>query len=140
MKIVKRLKRGHDFVHQYEVQGKGKDLLVFSLRRGKLPWNADSSIDIKPDTYAYTLCRTELSARLKAGVCEYCGVTQGYCEVHHVRKLQDVTDGKTLWQQIRAAMRREKLGLCIECHDRRHRGQLPDWRWRSRIEVERRMR
>jgi hypothetical protein len=59
--------------------------------------------------------------------------------VHHVRKLKDVKDGKALWQKVMAAMQRKKLVLCVECHDRLHRGELPDWRWRKHIEVESRV-
>jgi hypothetical protein len=139
-KTVKRLKRGQDFVYQYAGKGRMKDLPVFSLRRWKPPWNADRSIDIKPHTYADTLSRPEIIERLHAGLCEYCGVTKGYVEVHHVRKLKDVSGGQALWQQIMAARRRKKLVLCSECHDRLHKGELPDWRWRSQREAESRVR
>lgn len=139
-KIIRRLKRGTEFVLQYEIKGRMKDLSVFSLRHWKLPRNADRSIDIEPQTYAYTLSRTEIIERLRAEMCEYCGVTKGYFEVHHVRKLEDVADGKALWQHIMAAMQRKKLVLCVECHERLHRGELPDWRWRSQIEAESRVR
>jgi group II intron reverse transcriptase/maturase len=139
-KTVKRLKRGQDFVYQYAGKGRMKDLQVFSLRRWKPPWNADRSMDIKPHTYADTLSRPEIIERLHAGLCEYCGVTKGYVEVHHVRKLKDVSGGQALWQQIMAARRRKKLVLCSECHDRLHKGELPDWRWRSQREAESRVR
>jgi len=139
-KIVRRLKHGNDFVLQYEARGRMKDLAVFSLRHWKLPRNADRSIDIEPQTYAYTLSRTEIIERLNAEMCEYCGATKGYFEVHHVRKLKDVSDGKSHWQQVMAAMQRKKLVLCVECHDQLHEGKLPDWRWRSQIEVESRVR
>jgi group II intron reverse transcriptase/maturase len=139
VEMVKRLKRGSDFALEYEVKGRRKNLFLFSLRHWKEPRNASRSIDIEPYTYEYTLTRTEIIERLSAEVCEYCGVSKGYFEVHHVRKLKDVKDGKALWQKVMAAMQRKKLVLCIECHDRLHRGELPDWRWRKHIEVESRV-
>jgi group II intron reverse transcriptase/maturase len=138
-KTVKRLRRGSDFVLNYEVKGQRKNLLLFSLRHWKEPRSTSRSIDIEPYTYVYTLTRTEIVERLNAELCEYCGVSKGYFEVHHVRKLKDVKDGKALWQKVMAAMQRKKLVLCIECHDRLHRGELPDWRWRKHIEVESRV-
>jgi RNA-directed DNA polymerase len=138
-KMVKQLKRGNNFVLNYEVKGQRKNLALFSLRHWKEPRSTDRTIDIEPYTYGYTLTRTEIVERLNAEVCEYCGVSNGYFEVHHVRKLKDVKDGKALWQNVMAAMQRTKLVLCIDCHDRLHRGKLPDWRWRQHIEVESRV-
>ena len=137
--MVKQLKRGNNFVRNYEVKGQRKNLALFSLRHWKEPRSTDRTIDIEPSTYGYTLTRTEIVERLNAEVCEYCGVSNGYFEVHHVRKLKDAKDGKALWQKVMAAMQRTKLVLCIDCHDRLHRGELPDWRWRKHIEVESRV-
>jgi RNA-directed DNA polymerase len=139
-KMDRRLRRSNDFIYTYEVKGKMKNLMVFSLRRWKPSGTADRSVDIQPYTHAFTMTRNEITQRLNAALCEYCGTTQGYFEVHHVRKLKDTEDGKALWQKIMAAMRRKTLVRCIECHDRLHRGQLPDWRWRRRIEAESRVR
>jgi RNA-directed DNA polymerase len=138
-KVVKSLKRGSNFVLNYEVKGRRKNLFLFSLRNWKEPRNAGRSLDIEPYPYGYSLNRTEITERLNAEVCEYCGVTKGYFEVHHVRKLKDGSDGKALWQKIMTAMQRKKLVLCVECHARLHSGTLPDWRWRQNIEVESRV-
>jgi group II intron reverse transcriptase/maturase len=140
VKMAKSLRRGTDLVCQYEVKGKMRNLLVFSLKRWKPQKNADRDVDIEPYTYIFMSSRTEIVQRLNAETCEYCGVTQGYFEVHHVRKLADIKDGKAMWQKIMSAMRRKTLVLCAECHDRLHSGTLPDWRWRSRIEAESRVR
>jgi Type II intron maturase len=138
-KMVKTLRQGPNLVYRYE-SGKMKDLLVFSVRNWKPPRNANRMIDIQPYIYQFTMTRTELIQRLNAEVCEYCGVTKGYFEVHHERKLRDIKDRTALWKHIMIAMHRKTLVLCIECHDRLHNGTLPDWRRKSRIEAESRMR
>jgi len=140
MKMVNNLRRGDRFVYKYEAKGKMVELPLFSLRHWKLSWTADRSVDIQPYIYAFTASRTEIVQRLNAGKCEYCGQDKGYFEVHHVRKLKDITDGKELWQQVMSAMRRKTMVLCVECHDLLHSGRLPDWRRRSCIEAESRMR
>jgi hypothetical protein len=87
-------------------------------------------VDLQPNTCVFTLGRTEIIQRLNAERCEYCGTEKGYFEVHHVRKLADVQEGKALWQQIMAAMRRKTLVLCVPCHDQLTTGTLPSWRHR----------
>lgn len=139
-KVVKQLRRGSSLVHTYEVKGKLRDVSLFSLRHWKPPWNTNRNVDIQPHIYQFTASRTKLIERLNAETCEYCGVNQGYFNVHHVRKLKDIEDGKALWQQVMIAMRRKTLVLCMECHDLLHSGRLPDWRRRSRTEAESRVR
>ncbi len=57
-----------------------------------------------------------------------CGQEDGYFEVHHVRKLSDIKDGKEKWQKLMIARRRKTMVLCVECHDLLHAGKLPSWR------------
>jgi hypothetical protein len=138
-KVMKSHKIGKDLAWRYEAKGKTRTQRAFSIRQWSPSWTANRDIDIQPYTYAFTAGRTEIVQRLNARKCEYCGTTEGYFDVHHIRKLADLKDGKALWQKVMSAMRRKTLVLCIECHDRLHSGQLPDWRWRSRIEAESRM-
>ena len=139
-KTAMGLKRGNDYVYKYKVKDQMKDLLVFSLRHWEPRWSANRNVDKQPNILILTMTSTEIIKRLSAEMCEYCGITKGYFEVHHVRKLKDVEDGKALWQKVMAAMRRKTLVLCVECHDLLHSGRLPDWRRRSRIEAESRVR
>jgi RNA-directed DNA polymerase len=139
VKMAKKLRRGRDLVYSYEVKGKMKNLPVFSLRHWKPPKNADRNVDIEPYICIFTTSRTEIIQRLNAGTCEYCGINQGYFEVHHVRKLKDIKNGKALWQRVMSAMQRKTMVLCTECHDLLHNGTLPGWKYRSRIEAESRM-
>jgi group II intron reverse transcriptase/maturase len=135
-KIARRLRKGNDFVYAYPTKGMQRHLKVFSLKDLRQP--EPGEIDIPPNVSPFTLTRTEIVRRLNAETCEYCGTTKGYFEVHHVRKLKDVT-GKALWQQMMAAMRRKTMVLCVACHHQLHSGSLPDWRYRSQMKVESRI-
>ena len=75
--------------------------------------------------------RSEITERLNAEECEYCGKTGGYFEVHHVRKMADIKDGKEFWQKLMIARNRKKIVVCIECHDLLHAGKLPDFRYKT---------
>jgi len=71
--------------------------------------------------------RSEIIERMAAQKCEYCGREAGYFEIHHIRKLSDIKEGKEKWQKRMIAKRRKTLVLCIECHDLLHAGKLPSW-------------
>ena len=68
---------------------------------------------------------TELQKRREARVCESCEEEEGYFEVHHVRKLADLSE-KTFEERLMIARRRKTIVLCIRCHHRLHKGSLPD--------------
>jgi group II intron reverse transcriptase/maturase len=73
--------------------------------------------------------RTEIVQRLNARVCEYCSKDYGHFEVHHIRKMADISKGLEPWKQVMIARRRKTLVLCVECHDLLHAGKLPDYRF-----------
>lgn len=127
-KISQRLQQGNGLVYKHQVKGKDKVLKVYSLKNLKRTPKNWQRIDVKARPGVILMrSRSELVERLSADKCEYCGKSEGYFEVHHVRKLKDV-QGKELWERIMIAMRRKTLILCIECHDLLHSGKLPDWR------------
>jgi group II intron reverse transcriptase/maturase len=69
--------------------------------------------------------RKQLIDRLLAGKCEMCGHA-GDVQVHHVRKLADLTPpGRPQpgWAKIMAKRRRKTLLVCQPCHDTIHTGQ-----------------
>jgi hypothetical protein len=72
--------------------------------------------------------RSELQERREARVCEYCGREGGYFEIHHVRKLADLKDGKNDSERMMIARRRKTQVMCVGCHHLRHAGKLPDRR------------
>ena len=74
---------------------------------------------------------TEIVERLRAEECEYCRKTGGYFEVHHIRKIADIKDGKEQWEKVTIARNRKKIVLCVECHDLLHAGKLPDYRHKA---------
>jgi len=59
--------------------------------------------------------------RLKAKVCELCGVTDSeHYELHHVNKLKNLK-GKQMWEKMMIAKRRKTLVVCRNCHKEIHR-------------------
>lgn len=69
--------------------------------------------------------RNELIKRLLADKCELCG-SKEQIEVHHIRKMADLNakgrKEKPLWVKRMAERRRKTLVVCLECHQRIHRG------------------
>src|SRR6266436_5641469 len=134
-KEAAKLRVGQDYILRYE-SGKGiKELKVWKPKDLKVSPLREEWFDIVQDTRKITMARVEITRRLHANTCEYCGKDQGYVEVHHAKKLKDLK-GKELWQYQMIARRRKTLVLCIECHKRLHSGQLQDWRFKMYSKVE----
>ena len=73
----------------------------------------------------HTVRRKELISRLLAGRCEVCKQT-GDVQVHHVRKLADLTKPgrpQPAWAELMAKRRRKALVVCQACHDTIHARQ-----------------
>jgi RNA-directed DNA polymerase len=134
-KEAEKLRAGKDYILK-DASPKGiKELKVWKLKDLKTHPLRDAWFDDIPDTRKITMARVEITKRLYANRCEYCGKEQGYVEVHHVRKLKDLK-GKELWQYQMIARRRKTMVLCIECHKRLHAGKLQDWRFKMYSKVE----
>jgi hypothetical protein len=109
---------------EVKVERDGKKPLVarfggFSIERKKV-WKIDDQTP-KP----YNSGRTELLQRLLADQCEICGSTE-MVEVHHVRKLADVTGTKNEsvdWKILMASRKRKTLVVCKQCHQTIHAGK-----------------
>jgi group II intron reverse transcriptase/maturase len=72
-----------------------------------------------------TVRRKELVTRLLKRQCELCKQT-GIVEVHHIRKLADLTrpeHPQPVWNQLMAKRRRKTLVVCVDCHTAIHHGQ-----------------
>jgi len=103
-----------------------KEYTFFRLKTLKKPsWINQDQL---PSGHHFHWKRTNLEERIAANKCEYCDKQDGYFEVHHIRKLKDVSKQKNGWQKQMIAMRRKTLVLCVECHDLLHAGRLPDKR------------
>lgn len=94
------------------------------LHKGKL--NYKQEVDHQPNLAMY-FARTELSQRLLAERCEWCGQEgkAAEVEVHHVRKVKDLK-GKALWEQVMIERKRKTMVLCRNCHDELHAGRLSE--------------
>ena len=58
-----------------------------------------------------------LAKRLKAGICELCGMNTKEIHMHHVRRLKDLT-GKNELELKMMQMRRKSIALCPACYAR----------------------
>jgi RNA-directed DNA polymerase len=124
-KVVKRLKHGNRLVLQEA--GMKRPITVFKLADMKRTKSHYGQVDRIPPVLYLKASRTALMSRLTAHACEYCGIKEGYCAVHHVKKLKDLKTDKA-WKQGMVAMRRKTLVRCVECHHQRHAGTLPSWK------------
>jgi hypothetical protein len=131
---IQRLRHHGNMVVKYRIGNQERARQVFNLKQLKGLRKACDEVDLIPKTFVYS-SGTELRKRYNAQQCEYCGKQQGYFEVHHVKKLSDLKDGKAAWQKLMIARRRKTLVLCVECHDQLHAGKLPSWK-RSNREME----
>jgi group II intron reverse transcriptase/maturase len=81
------------------------------------------SVDDQPDL-RYTLGRTSLIDRLKASKCELCGASEVTLQMHHIRKMSDVKEGKEPWQVRMIARRRKTIAVCTSCHRKIHNWRI----------------
>ena len=79
-------------------------------------------VDIIPTFKKYDK-KNSLAARLKQGICEFCGDKTEDLRMHHVKKLKDLT-GATAWELLMIEKRRKSLALCSVCHEKLHDGLL----------------
>jgi len=126
--VATMLNRGsYMSVRETSKTGKSREIRLFQVKSVKPKAIFDSEVDKPPFTFHYTR-GSELLQRMEANKCEYCEKEGGYFEVHHVRKLADIKDGREPWKILMSARQRKTLVLCIECHDRLTAGTLPDRR------------
>ena len=99
--------------------------LVSSTRQfdRRYPARAGLVVDQKATPHKGLQGRTELTRRLLANQCEWCGSTAGQMEVHHVRKLGTLK-GRAIWEQQMIQRQRKTMILCEECHRELHAGTL----------------
>lgn len=124
-------KNGRNYkVLEVTVERTGKKPLI--ARYGATPLTRNPNpAEIKDTTPTVYGRRTDLIDRIKSDVCEMCG-ENGQTEVHHVRKLKDLTrpgrKPKPAWVKRMAALRRKTLVTCKTCHRAIHNGEhRPEW-------------
>jgi len=123
-KMHKRLSVNGELVYWTKVKGKSRRIVVYKLKHLKRP-SRFSDADKKPNVAMFVSGGAEVIQRLNAEICEYCGKTDGYFEMHHKNKLKNTQPGI---ERRMAQMRRKTIVLCVPCHDMLHAGTLPDMR------------
>ena len=102
-------------------RGPKKKPLIARFGGIELRWQKFATLDDKPKK-VYS-GRSEVVQRLLADECELCGAL-GNCEVHHVRKLADLSrpgqGNKPPWVKRMATRRRKTLVVCQICHQTIH--------------------
>ena len=123
-KVAKSLRRGDDSVLVVTKDSEDYIFPIYSLKFMREHPATFENIDLPPSTWQFTLSNTELIHRMAARKCEYCETEEGPFEVHHIRKLSDVSEGKKLWQITMARRKRKTLVMCVPCHKKLHAGTL----------------
>lgn len=117
-RVIKKYRKDKEFVVSYAT-AKGTNEVKFyhdGFRRDTSPlsWNPD-----KMSKYVIESEHREIVRRLNGKTCEWCGRKCDSLEMHHVRKLKNLT-GKAEWEQLMLYKRRKTLALCPECHAKIH--------------------
>ena len=121
-KIIQKYTKNRDFVITY--QGKSGEKSVAFYNQGMRRDTHVSATD--PDIIGRARENrnyTSLVQRLRGCQCEWCGATDVEIEIHHVKKLKDLS-GRAEWERHRIARRRKTMALCHNCHVKLHAGKL----------------
>lgn len=121
-KAMNKFRIGSDFGIKFTARGKSKVRLFYNEGFTRKLVNKSSKVDIIPNTVKYA-SKTSLIDRLKAEKCELCGKNNCDIEIHHVRKLKDLSS-KSYWEKFMIARNRKTLALCKDCHEKLHSGKL----------------
>ncbi len=121
-KAMNKFRIGSDFGIKFTARGKSKVRLFYNEGFARKLVNKSSKVDIIPNTVKYA-SKTSLIDRLKAEKCELCGKNNCDIEIHHVRKLKDLSS-KSYWEKFMIARNRKTLALCKDCHEKLHSGKL----------------
>lgn len=121
-KIIQKYTKNRDFVITY--QGKSGEKSVVFYNQGMRRDTHVSATD--PDIIGRARENrnyTSLVQRLRGCQCEWCGATDVEIEIHHVKKLKDLS-GRAEWKRHMIARRRKTMALCHNCHVKLHAGKL----------------
>jgi RNA-directed DNA polymerase len=108
---------------RYESKDSQKFREVFRLKHVSDGATTYRTVDEIRDYPFLGMSRTDLLDRLRAKQCESCGLTDVPLEIHHARRLSDISH-QSLAAQLVAAKRRKRLALCQPCHRALHNGTL----------------
>ena len=122
-KIIRKYCRNKDFTVSYQTKSGTKSVVFYNqgVRR-----NDKVIATENPDIIGRTNENrryTRLTDRLQGHVCEFCGAETEDIEIHHIRKLKDLS-GKAEWERHMIARKRKTMALCHSCHVKLHNGKL----------------
>lgn len=122
-KIIRKYCRNKDFTVSYQTKSGTKSVVFYNqgVRR-----NDKVIATENPDIIGRTnenRCYTRLTDRLQGHVCEFCGAETEDIEIHHIRKLKDLS-GRAEWERHMIARKRKTMALCHSCHVKLHNGKL----------------
>lgn len=121
-KIIQKYTKNRDFVITY--QGKSGEKSVVFYNQGMRRDTHVSATD--PDIIGRARENTNYTSlvqRLRGCQCEWCGATDVEIEIHHVKKLKDLS-GRAEWERHMIARKRKTMALCHSCHEKLHNGKL----------------
>ena len=122
-KIIRKYSHDGDFIVSYPTK-KGTKSTVF-YNQG-MRYDDKIVVTENPDIIGRTNENrryTSLIDRLKGNTCEWCKAETRDIEIHHVRKLKDLS-GKAEWERHMIARKRKTMALCHSCHVKLHNGKL----------------
>ena len=122
-KIIRKYCRNKDFTASYQTKSGTKSVVFYNqgVRR-----NDKVIATENPDIIGRTNENrryTRLTDRLQGHVCEFCGAETEDIEIHHIRKLKDLS-GRAEWERHMIARKRKTMALCHSCHVKLHNGKL----------------
>ena len=122
-KIIRIYCRNKDFTVSYQTKSGTKSVVFYNqgVRR-----NDKVIATENPDIIGRTNENrryTRLTDRLQGHVCEFCGAETEDIEIHHIRKLKDLS-GRAEWERHMIARKRKTMALCHSCHVKLHNGKL----------------
>ena len=122
-RIIRKYRQGKDFVVEYPKKNGQVGKVLFYNNGFRRDTKVESG---NPDVIARVFenyGRNSLIKRLKASQCEWCGAENVPIEIHHVRKLKDLS-GRKQWEIAMIGRKRKTMALCVYCHDKLHAGKL----------------
>lgn len=121
--IIEKYRVGKGFgVTFTTATGQQRTRLFYDEGFARKPPSTKPDIDGMPSKGIFWT-RNPLAERLKAQICEWCGAAGIPIEIHHVRKLKNLS-GKNEWERVMQGRRRKTMALCHNCHVNLHKGTL----------------
>ena len=122
-KIIRKYCHNGDFTVSYPTKNGTKSVVFYNQG---MRHNGKVVVSENPDIIGRANENrryTRLTDRLQGHICEFCGAETEDIEIHHVRKLKDLS-GKAEWERQMIARKRKTMALCHSCHVKLHNGKL----------------